>query len=1361
MAELVFSTFLSVLYDKLVSPAFETLARYMGIDSEVKKCEKTLFEIRALLEDASQKEITNEYVKAWLNRLQHLAYDIDDILDDLETEAMGRELTEEYGPSTSKVRKLAQTSFHSFSVSSRLHDKLSNITTKLEDLEKEKGTLGLMVLNGKPINRKRTYEPSFPDESSIVGREHEREALLKLLLEETCHQNFNIVPIVGMGGIGKTTLARLLFNETQVKDHFALKAWVCVSDEFDVFKISKSIFESITGINKEFSDLNLLQTALRQQLMEKRFLLVLDDVWSEKCEKWDSLVSPFCVGALGSKIIMTTRNEQLLNDLGYNHVNRLQSLLYNDALTLFCQHALGVNRFDSHSTLRSHGEGIVKKCKGLPLALKALGRLLRTKTSEQEWKEVLDSDIWSLQMGDEIIPALRLSYHDLSACLKQLFAYCSLFPKGYLFDKEELVLLWMAEGFLDKSTSRKSTMELLGEEYFKELLSRSFFQPAPNDESLFVMHDLMNDLATFVAGDFFLRLDHEMEIEKDVMKESLEKHRHMSFVCEFYNAYKKLKGFERAKSLRTFIRPSTVDPLQPNGRRFGRTETLQPVAHRGGVQYLSRRLKACRRQPDGEPKATADGLTVSLHVRDTYKFPISFSSKILVNLLHELPLLRVICLSNLNISEIPDSIGSLKHLRYLNLANTRITSLPESVCNLYNLQTIIVFGCTRLTYLPNSFLKLKKLRHFDIRDTPLLIKMPLGIGELKSLQTLSKIIIGEDNRFAITDLKNLKNLHGQTSIQGLDKVHNAMHAREANLFQRRFTELKLEWSDKFDGSRKETLEKEILNMLKPDYGVLKKLRIVSYGGIEFPNWVGDPSFIWLSHVSIRGCKKCTSLPPLGQLSSLKELFIEGMDAVKGVGCELLGTGCAFSSLRIISFQNMKGWKEWSANGRVGGDAIFPCLLELRIDDCPNLDKVSLKALPSLKSLEVRNCKHGVLRRLVPLTSSITKLEVSNISRVTGHLLGGIIGFLGEVEQLSINFCDEIGYLWESNVEACKVLVNLRVLKVHSCKNLTSLGEKEDDKCGSNVTSLTQLDIWRCTRMKHCNCPNSVEMLSMSYCDSLASISFMKREQNLKSLKISVCKKLWESELEGGGTEMMLNNANMAMLQVLHIHDWPNLKSVNNLSHFINLNSLTIRDCQSMASFSDSELTKLTLLKRLTIESCPGMDASFPRGHWPPNLCYLRIGNLKNPISEWCPQNFPISLVELSLIGGSSDDMSNWSQLSHLLPSSLTRLRIEGFEKLESLSEGLQHLTSLQHLEIISCPMMKYLPEMLFPLFLSFIVWACPNLQEMCMKGGSYWHQISHIPLVQIWVHSNKEETYNSTRLATNALYRIDDTIIMA
>ncbi|KAM0002934.1 putative P-loop containing nucleoside triphosphate hydrolase [Helianthus debilis subsp. tardiflorus] len=533
MAEIIASELLKAVFEKLSSEALKKIGRSQGIQSELKKLERTLTQIQSLLNDASQKE---------------MAYDIDDVLDDLATEAMHRELTQESGAMTSKVKKLVPTWYTNLSPSQRVHHKLDDINTKLQDLEKEKASLGLIVKDEKS---KRIYQTSLVDTSSVVGREKEKkELLVKLLGDEPCDKNFSIVPIVGMGGLGKTTLAKILYDDEKVKKHFEVMAWVCVSGQFDIFSISKVILQSMNGENKEFADLNLLQVALRNQLKEKRFLIVLDDVWSESYEEWETLVSPFHDCAPRSKIIMTTRKRKLLEDLRCGDLSSLQTLSDDDAMSLFAQHALGVNNFDSHPILRPYGEDIVKKCDNLPLALRVLGRLFSTKTKEEdEWKELLNSNIWESRKEGEIIPALILSYHDLKACWKQVFAYCSLFPKDYVFDKDDLIKLWMAEGFLNQSSSNES-MESLGLEYFEELFSRSFFEYAPNDSSLFVMHDLLNDLAISVAGEFFLRLD---DVMKDTRKKDPEKYRHMSFVRKEYEANSKFKPIESATSLRTFL----------------------------------------------------------------------------------------------------------------------------------------------------------------------------------------------------------------------------------------------------------------------------------------------------------------------------------------------------------------------------------------------------------------------------------------------------------------------------------------------------------------------------------------------------------------------------------------------------------------------------------------------------------------------------------------------------------------------------------------------------------------------------------------------------------------------------------------
>ena len=201
------------------------------------------------------------------------------------------------------------------------------------------------------------------------------------------------------------------------------------------------------------------------------------------------------------------------------------------------------------------------------------------------------------------------------------------------------------------------------------------------------------------------------------------------------------------------------------------------------------------------------------------------------------------------------------------------------------------------------------------------------------------------------------------------------------------------------------------------------------------------------------------------------------------------------------------------------------------------------------------------------------------------------------------------------------------------------------------------------------------------------------------------------------------------LKLLSIWNCKKLKSMNELKYFIHLTAFRIDECPSLESFPfpDHELPNLASLTHLKIKNCKSMDASFPSGLWPPKLCSLTIGGLKKPMSEWGPQSFPTSLFDLNLYGGPYEDVTDFSRLSGLFPSSLTSLRIEGFEKLESISTGLQHLTSLQHLSIVKCPKMMDLPEKLLPSLLSLKISECPNLKKKTSIGGSYWPVVSLIP----------------------------------
>ncbi|KAJ0860246.1 putative leucine-rich repeat domain superfamily [Helianthus annuus] len=413
---------------------------------------------------------------------------------------------------------------------------------------------------------------------------------------------------------------------------------------------------------------------------------------------------------------------------------------------------------------------------------------------------------------------------------------------------------------------------------------------------------------------------------------------------------------------------------------------------------------------------------------------------------------------------------------------------------------------------------------------------------------------------------------------------------------------------------------------------------------------------------------------------------------------------------------MRGWKKWSR-------AVFPCLQKLEIRDCPNLVEVTLEALPSLNVLILRTCDSGVLRRLVEVASAVTKLEIRDISGLNDEVWGGVIEYLGAVEELVILECNEIRYLVKSDADASKILVKLR-----------------------------KLEVWECDNMVSCSCPDGIEELDFHNCSSIEVVWFPKGgQEKLRSLRIWNGRNLLEKEWEWRGQKMN-RRSSMPMLEHLRIYNWPNLKSIIELNCLVHLTTLIIYDCENLESFPDT-LTSLKKLKTLGVSKCPKLDVCFlPGWVWPPTLQILIIGKLKKPFSEWGPQTLPTSLVGLSLYGDGEDGAGSCSQFSHILPSSLPSLEIHEFEKLESFSVELQHLqslsffncpnlkkvcsqpqhlTSLHHLTFLYCPKMMDLPELLLPSLLRLRIWGDCPVKERCSKKGSYWPLISHIPCLDI------------------------------
>nr|XP_023874983.1 putative disease resistance RPP13-like protein 1 isoform X1 [Quercus suber]XP_023874984.1 putative disease resistance RPP13-like protein 1 isoform X1 [Quercus suber]XP_023874985.1 putative disease resistance RPP13-like protein 1 isoform X1 [Quercus suber]XP_023874986.1 putative disease resistance RPP13-like protein 1 isoform X1 [Quercus suber]XP_023874987.1 putative disease resistance RPP13-like protein 1 isoform X1 [Quercus suber]XP_023874988.1 putative disease resistance RPP13-like protei len=508
VGEAALSSFFDELFDNLSSSDLLKIFRQKNVDADLKKWERTLLKIHAVLEDAEEKQMTSRSLKIWLDELEDLVYDMEDILDEFATEALRRKLHEEE-PSTSKIRKFIPTCCVGFNLSSikfdvGLRSKIVGINTRLQEIVTEREFLKLNDgAGGRTITKTSRPPTSSLVEGQTYGRDEDKEEIVKLLLEPSDAEP-SVIPIVGMGGLGKTTLAQLVYNDDRVRKFFYLKAWVCVSEDSDNLRLTKEILHSFTSESWDNnSTLDSLQVKLEEKLSGNRFLLVLDDVWCESYDNWTILRKPFEYGALGSKIVVTTQSYYVSSKMGTTPAYELKELSRDACLSVFTHHALGASDFSGHPELEKYGQKIVDRCMGAPLAAKAFGGLLHNKHDPYEWEDVLNSKIWDIP---EIFSSLKLHYNYLPSHLKRCFAYCSLFPKDNIFIKKDLVLLWMAEGLVQKKKGKKP-MEDLGGDYFHDLLKRSFFRQASNSKTHFVMHDLMHDLAQWAAGGLYCRLE--------------------------------------------------------------------------------------------------------------------------------------------------------------------------------------------------------------------------------------------------------------------------------------------------------------------------------------------------------------------------------------------------------------------------------------------------------------------------------------------------------------------------------------------------------------------------------------------------------------------------------------------------------------------------------------------------------------------------------------------------------------------------------------------------------------------------------------------------------------------------------------
>ena len=399
-----------------------------------------------VLNDAEVKQFSNDLVLQWLLQVKNVVYDDEDLLDKIDADALPPQIEAAADSQTSGTdqawKRFSDNVKAPFAVY-KMELRVKKMIAKLEVIALEKVGLGLKEGGGEqPPSR--SPSTSLVDESSVYEKDDIKEEMVQWLLSNhnarrsdmeediTIGDHVNVICIVGMGSADKTTLAQLLYNDDKVKEHFHIEAWLCVSTEFHLFRVTKSILAPISCQPNRDDSLDMLQHKLKELLVKKKFLLVLDDVWKVESldwEIWEPLQAPLLVATKGSKIVVTSHDDSVSNTMGAICTRRLGELSPQHCWTLFEKIAFQDRDPDSHLELEPIGRQTVDKCRGLPLAVKSLGHLLHSKVEKREWEDVLDSEIWHMEIRSGILSSLILSYHHLSPPMKRCFAYCYIFPQ--------------------------------------------------------------------------------------------------------------------------------------------------------------------------------------------------------------------------------------------------------------------------------------------------------------------------------------------------------------------------------------------------------------------------------------------------------------------------------------------------------------------------------------------------------------------------------------------------------------------------------------------------------------------------------------------------------------------------------------------------------------------------------------------------------------------------------------------------------------------------------------------------------------------------------------------------------------------